>query len=90
MLIRLEHRADQAALPSVRYRYSSGSADPQHLRDVSGRDALLPQADAALAASASSTLRGRPPLRPLAAAAASSGAGALDHGVAFELGERRP
>ena len=41
----------------------------------------------ALAASASSTLRGRPPLRPFAAAAMQPGAGALDHGVAFELGE---
>ena len=40
-----------------------------------------------MAASASSTLRGRPPLRPLAAAASQPGAGALDHGVAFELGE---
>ena len=37
--------------------------------------------------SASSTLRGRPPLRPLAAAAASPARVALDHGVAFELGE---
>ena len=47
-----------------------GAGDAQHLRDVGGRDALLPELRA-LAASASSTLRGRPPLRPLAAAAAS-------------------
>ena len=42
-----------------------GAGDAQHFRDVGGRDALVPELRA-LAASASSTLRGRPPLRPLA------------------------
>ena len=49
---------------------NGGAGNPQHLGDVGGRDAL-PLSWRALAASASSTLRRRLPLRPLAAAAAS-------------------
>ena len=63
-----------------------GAGDSQHLRDVGGRDALLPEL-AGFGGIGVVDLAWASTLAPVGCGSGQPGAGALDHGVAFELGE---
>ena len=63
-----------------------GAGDSQHLRDVGGRDALLPELTG-LGGIGVVDLAWASALASVGGGGGQPGAGALDHGVAFELGE---
>ena len=81
----MESRRERRTIGKVAVH--GGAGDSQHLRDVGGRDALLPEL-AGFGGIGVVDLAGASALAPVGCGGGQPGAGALDHGVAFELGER--
>lgn len=65
---------------------NGGAGDTQHLRDVGGHNALVPQA-ARSSGIGVVDLAGPSALAPVGGSSSQPCTGALDHGVAFKLGE---